>query len=112
MATQQVIVVALMFFFAAVAIAEEPSIPAAAVDIAPATAAAGLDPNSVIGALSGAAADAAPIGGPVPQGVFKSLPPSAAGGSPTAGAAAVGTNAAAAVVVAAGAGIVGSFYFL
>ncbi|XP_057811081.1 uncharacterized protein LOC131025366 [Salvia miltiorrhiza] len=113
MAKQQIIVVvAFVTFFAAVgmqATAQEPNIPAAAANIAPAAAAAGVDPNAVVGALNNAAKDAAPVGGPIPEGVFKNLAPPA-GGSPAGGASALGTNAAAAGAAVA-AGVVGSFFF-
>ena len=113
---KQIIAVTLIIFFAAVgmqATAQDPNnVPAAAANIAPAAAAAGLNitnADDVIGALKGAAADGAPIGGPIPEGVFKNLGPAAAG-PPKDFAASLGAATAATGALAA-AGIVGSFFF-
>ncbi|KAG8383260.1 hypothetical protein BUALT_Bualt05G0165900 [Buddleja alternifolia] len=61
--------------------------------------------NNVIGTISGSAIDAAPVGGPVPDGAFSDLVPAPA----PSGAAALGATTVAGAVAAAG--VVGSFFF-
>ncbi|KAL3636427.1 hypothetical protein CASFOL_020974 [Castilleja foliolosa] len=106
----QIIVIALIFM-ATVGIA---SASTAAPSLAPAAASGsgnrisegptGESTDTTIGTISGGntATDAAPVGGPVPDGVFEDLAPSV-GPAPANGATALGV-----AVVSAAAGVIGS----
>lgn len=106
---KQIIVLAFIIFFAAVGMASAQEnnhdVPAAAANLAPAAAAAGLNianASQLIGALQGA-------GGPIPEGVFKNLAPGSNQPEAKSGAAAFEATAAAGTIAAAG--VVGSFFF-
>ncbi|KAI3452640.1 hypothetical protein Pfo_009304 [Paulownia fortunei] len=110
---KQIVVLALMFFAAVGMASSIAPTTSTSPSLAPTTGGLAEGPNgddgSTIGTISGGSAfDAAPVGGPVPNGVFPDLTPAPAP-APANGAAALEVTTVAGAIAAAG--VVGSFFF-
>ncbi|KAL8052688.1 hypothetical protein ABFX02_05G022000 [Erythranthe guttata] len=106
---RQIIIVALIFFAVVgmASAAASPPTTTPSTDVVVEAPTGNGDDGSVIGTISGGGAtDAAPVGGPVPDGVFPDLTPAPA---PMSGAAALPISTVAGAVAAAS--FVGAFFF-